>query len=327
MGKSAILNLKEFIRDYLSFSYKERIGVLTLCILILLVILLPEFFPKKAHAKPDFTDSNWAYTVNSAQANASFENDESGYGDERMAFYQYDRNTNLRNTHYTGELFYFNPNTLDPAGWKKLGLHEKTIKTIQNYLNKGGRFYKSTDLKKIYGLNPKFYERIESYIRIDNTNDKPEKAVYEKDVLKPAGTQYAKNNYAITEINTADTTAFKSLPGIGNVLANRIVNFREKLGGFYAVSQIGETYGLPDSTFQKIKQYLTVDEHAVKKININTATLDELKSHPYIKFSLANPIIAYRNQHGLFSRTEDLKKIMAITEEVYKKISNYLTVN
>ena len=117
-----------------------------------------------------------------------------------------------------------------------------------------------------------------------------------------------------------------ALPGIGSKLAARIITFREKLGGFYSLDQVGETYGLPDSTFQKIKQWLKLENALVKKININTATVDEMKFHPYIKYSLANPIVAYRNEHGPFSRIEDIKKVMAVTEDVYKKIAPYLTM-
>jgi competence ComEA-like helix-hairpin-helix protein len=65
----------------------------------------------------------------------------------------------------------------------------------------------------------------------------------------------------------------------------------------------------------------------VKKININIATFDELKTHPYIKYSLANPIIAYRNEHGSFSKIEDIKKVMAVTDEIYKKIAPYLSID
>jgi competence ComEA-like helix-hairpin-helix protein len=113
-------------------------------------------------------------------------------------------------------------------------------------------------------------------------------------------------HFSIIDVNNADTTAFISLPGIGSKLAARIITFREKLGGFYSVEQIGETYGLPDSTFQKIKQWLKLDNLSVKKININTATVDEMKAHPYIKYGLANPIVAYRNEHGAFSKIEDI---------------------
>jgi len=116
------------------------------------------------------------------------------------------------------------------------------------------------------------------------------------------------------------------LPGIGSKLASRIITFRDKLGGFYSIDQVAETYGLPDSTFQKIKQYLKLDNSLVKKVNINTTTVDELKAHPYFKFSLANPIVAYRNEHGAFTKIEDIKKIMAVTDEIYKKIAPYLTL-
>ena len=34
-----------------------------------------------------------------------------------------------------GELFAFDPNILDAAGWKKLGLRDKTINTIQNFIS------------------------------------------------------------------------------------------------------------------------------------------------------------------------------------------------
>jgi competence ComEA-like helix-hairpin-helix protein len=82
---------------------------------------------------------------------------------------------------------------------------------------------------------------------------------------------------------------------------------------------------LPDSTFQKIKENLALKGTFIKKININTATTDELKTHPYIKWNIANTIIAYRNEHGVFSTIEDLKKIMIITDDIYKKLAPYLS--
>ncbi|MBK8952131.1 MAG: helix-hairpin-helix domain-containing protein [Chitinophagaceae bacterium] len=134
------------------------------------------------------------------------------------------------------------------------------------------------------------------------------------------------HRYNVVELNTADTSALIALPGIGSKLAQRIINFRDKLGGFNTVNQVGETYGLPDSTFQKIKQYIRTNPSAINKININTASVEELKTHPYIKWNLANPIIAYRKEHGLFAKIEDLKKVMVVTDEVYSKIAPYLTV-
>ncbi len=127
------------------------------------------------------------------------------------------------------------------------------------------------------------------------------------------------------DINLADTSAWIALPGIGSKLASRIVNFREKLGGFYAINQVAETFGLADSTFQKIRSWLKLDQPQLRKININTATLEELKAHPYIRFTLARPIVAYRSEHGPFNRLEDLKKIAAVTEDAFQKMFPYLT--
>jgi competence protein ComEA len=126
------------------------------------------------------------------------------------------------------------------------------------------------------------------------------------------------------DINLADTAAFIAFPGIGSRLADRIIRFREKLGGFYSIDQIGEVYGLADSVFQKIKPFLLAGPYDLKKININTATLEELKAHPYIRYAIANSIVQYRNQHGNFTSIEELKKIVLITNDTYEKISAYL---
>jgi competence ComEA-like helix-hairpin-helix protein len=130
----------------------------------------------------------------------------------------------------------------------------------------------------------------------------------------------------IIDINQADTAAFISLPGIGSKLANRIVNFRQKLGGFYSVQQVGETFGLPDSTFQLIQPRLQCGPAVLQKLNINTADANTLKQHPYIRWNIANAIVQYRQQHGLFHAVEDLQQIVLITPELYNKIAGYLTV-
>jgi competence protein ComEA len=127
------------------------------------------------------------------------------------------------------------------------------------------------------------------------------------------------------DINKADTTVFIALPGIGSKLASRIVNYREKLHGFHSVEQVAETFGLADSTFQKIKPWLVVTEITIEKININTATVEDLKI-PYINYNLANAIYQFRMQHGQYSNLDQLKKIMLIDETLFNKITPYLTI-
>ena len=317
----------DFLMDYLNFSRKDRIAVLVIVLIISAIFLLPKVVSTKQVVNKSSQDTSWISSLKKLEQKEIENNDPQfrQYGDENNNYNQYDRRINNYTGKNKGELFYFDPNTLSKDGWKKLGLREKTITTILKYLSKGGHFKNPEDVQKIYGLFPNEYERIAPYIKIEAN----EIATVRKDFTENNNTYSPKTNAPrnnVVDINSADTTAFISLPGIGSKLATRIINFRDKLGGFYSVSQVAETFGLPDSTFQKIKQYLKLENTTIKKININSATVDELKAHPYFRYTLANPIIAYRKEHGQFGKVEDIKKVMLVTDDVYNKIFQYLTI-
>ncbi|MDP9042953.1 MAG: helix-hairpin-helix domain-containing protein, partial [Bacteroidota bacterium] len=116
------------------------------------------------------------------------------------------------------------------------------------------------------------------------------------------------------------------LPGIGAKLASRIVHFREKLGGFYHVNQVGETYGLPDSTFQKIKPFLRLKNVTLTCMDLNTATKEILQSHPYIRWQIASEIISYRQQHGSFHSVGELLQLAQMDSMKFEKLRPYLVV-
>ena len=67
-------------------------------------------------------------------------------------------------------------------------------------------------------------------------------------------------------------------------------------------------------------------DSTVRKFNVNTASAEELKTHPYIKWQIANAIVAFREQHGSFAKIEDISRVMAITADDYRKISRYIDV-
>lgn len=315
---------KDHLADYFTFNRKDRIAVLLIILVLASVFLLPKVTVKGNRGNPDNKDTAWMAALNKLEKKQTDPGENATDNDSHVSYYQYDRSKNNYYGTEEAHLFYFDPNTLAADGWKKLGLRPRTIQTIQNYLGKGGRFKKPEDVKRIYGLFPDEYDRIAPYIRIAGDNYATVGTPGEPEVNIPAKTYTSR--YTVIDINTADTTAYISLPGIGSKLSARIVNFRDKLGGFYSISQVAETYGLPDSTFQKIKQYLKLENPSLKKININTASVDELKAHPYIRYAIANPIVAYRKEHGPFARVEDIKRVMAVTEEVYNKISPYISV-
>ena len=308
---------KEFLGDYFTFTRKERIGLLVVILLILCIWIFPKV-SRPPGPKTIPPDPSWIIAAKETMIRIK---DSANQPDIDLA---YSKPINELSSESKGQLFYFDPNVLSFEGWEKLGIREKTIGTIQNYLHKGGHFSKPADLKKIYGIRPDDYARIEPFIRIAAIN-LAELPTERKAESKKEGFSN-ETKYAIIDINTADTAAFIALPGIGNKLALRIVNFRDKLGGFYSIDQIGETYGLPDSVFRTIKPFLKLETNLIRKININTATKDEMKSHPYLKWNVANAIVEYRNQHGNFASLEDLKKTSLITLEVFDKIKFYLAL-
>lgn len=319
------------IKEYFSFTQKERIAIFTLIALILGIYFLPQFI-MPAHKKPtareleEFRRVEREYIANNKNLDGNnYIKQRSSSMDHAPPFTSEESKP--------ARLFYFDPNTLEASGWKQLGLRDKTIGTIQKYLSKGGRFKKPEDLKKIFGLRPNEYERMKGYVSIklgsiDPVNTKiQDQATVETTIKTPHSyetTNATAKAISIIDINSAGSEELISLPGIGYTLATRILNFREKLGGFYSINQVKETYGLPDSTFQKIQPWLTANALAIRKININTATLDGLKQHPYIRWNLANALIKYREQHGAFSTLQQLQQLGAWNIEVYNKVLPYL---
>ncbi len=315
---------KYFFKEYLSYSKKERSGIFILLAIILICICLPFLFPYFIHRENyDYSKFEKEISGLKIQKVDSIERYNNKFDENNYANY-YEPSEKNYNPKSKGEVFYFDPNTASISDWKRLGIRQKTAETIQKYLSKGGHFYKQGDISKIWGLHKQDVDRLLPYIRIANikkeyANNKPDYIANNYSYKKPAP--------LLIDINTSDTTAFISLPGIGSKLAQRIIAFRNKLGGFYSINQVKETYGLPDSTFVKIKPNLILTNSAVKKININVASLDEMRSHPYIKYNIANAILQYRMQHGNFSSIADIKKIMIVTDEIFNKMSPYLTVS
>lgn len=129
------------------------------------------------------------------------------------------------------------------------------------------------------------------------------------------------------EINTADTSESKKLKGIGSVLSARIVKFRDVLGGFHSIEQIKEIYGISEETYISIKDKLTLSYLKINKLNINQSTVDELAKHPYISKKQAQALVNYRNQHGAYSKMNNLTQNKALDKDFLCKIEPYLEFN
>lgn len=323
-------NIKKFIHDYFSFTRQERRGIAVLCVLIILCWCVPAAINYFHYDSPtDFSAfENEVRAFQQQQDSLKLVSSIKPENQENLV------SQNVLNANELPKPFPFDPNTLSDNDWKRLGVPLKTIHTILNYRKSGGHFYKKEDLKKIYGFSPEMYNHLESYVRIENNaQNKNNKREYSFDSTKHDGNtktafakSNAKDNHIVIDINQADSLQWMKLKGIGPALSSRIIRFRNALGGFHHIEQISEVYGLPDSTFQNIKQQLNISSFDLKKVNINTATIQELKSHPYIGYRLAASIKAFRDQHGSFSSTEDIKQLQLVDDQIYRKLVPYLTV-
>jgi competence ComEA-like helix-hairpin-helix protein len=298
----------------LSFSKKEKNGIIVIVFINLLLIFTPFIYERLIPVKEETTVD----LITELKTLEEIQKDSVKKFGEHVQWKegnQHQEQTQQRQSETKTELFNFNPNVITEREWTKLGVSEKTAKSIQKYISKGGQFRKPEDIKKIWGIPETLAVKLIPFVQIPET-----KSTYEKEFSKKD-----ERSVNLIDINKSDSTTWESLPGIGPTLARRIILYREKLGGFFDASQLLEVWGLQDSILQKSKNRLILGGE-IKKIDINLASFEALKTHPYIGYKSANAIINYRNQHGNFNRLEDIQKIVQIDEKSYNRFQRYLTI-
>ncbi len=226
------------------------------------------------------------------------------------------------------DYFEFNPNDLTLQEGIRLGLTERQIRMIQNYVSKGGAFFIKEDFNKIYAITEEDYARLAPYISIPKVENRKLSSWKEKNSIQPERIKKEEQTAQIyIELNSTDSIDLQQLNGIGPVFASRIIRFRDNLGGFYAVSQLRSVYGMDEERFQRIVDHLYIDSVLIEKLDINHATYEQLRNHSLISSKQANAIVHYRKQHGNFKTINDLLKIALIDEDFLLKIAPYLTVS
>ncbi len=228
----------------------------------------------------------------------------------------------------------FDPNAASTEQLEELGIPKFLASRIEKYRGKGGQFRKKEDLLHIYDFPADLYQRLEPYIVLKQHNpgptdgkkaeykpqDKSTYASYNKET-KP----YVKPALATFDINTADTTQLVRLKGIGSKLSVRIIKFRDALGGFHSASQFSEVFGLDTLALSELNKYARV-QSPVKKININSASFEQLNTHSYLRNKrIAQVIINYRDQHGPYGSIDDLRKVKVVDDATIARIAPYLT--
>ena len=198
----------------------------------------------------------------------------------------------------TYESFAFDPNTVSVADLQRLGLSERQAESIENYRSKGGRFRSKEDFRKMYVVSDTLFARLEAYIDIPKL-----------------------------ELNRADSAALVALRGIGPYYARKILNYRERLGGFVDAAQLLEIDGLDADRLAGFSEDVTVDAKKIWKIDLWHASDTVLARHPYIGAKGARSVLRYRQLYDSARWTlPDLAKERALPPENIEKLKKYIEI-
>jgi DNA uptake protein ComE-like DNA-binding protein len=186
----------------------------------------------------------------------------------------------------------------------------------QTYFQENKPSYEREKPRSSYS-QPKPEEKRTYYRQPEKTVESPPKSKYPVKEKFTAGT--------VVELNACDTVQLMKIPGIGTSFAKRIVSYRKLLGGYYRLQQLQEVYGMYEELYEKITPYLRIDTNFIQPIPVNSASLDRLKSHPYLNFFQAKAIIEIRKKKGKINSISEVILLEEFSEDDIEKVRRYLS--
>lgn len=298
--------LHRILMAYLSLSRGERNGFFILAILILIVlagrILLPVLIVRSV---PDFTEAESAFMAfrSALQEAETIDGPEPASAGRKSGRVYSPSRTAI---HY----FNFDPNSITYEELLTLGLSDRVARTLLKYRESGGKFHDKTELMRVYGLEKEDFQRLEPYIEIAPLPV----PVVERRIPKAF------------DLNGTDSIQLQEISGIGPVFANRIIRYRDLLGGFYSREQLKEVYGLRQEQYEEITRHVFIDTSSLRRINLNLVKREALSKHPYLTAYQADAIIEYREYKGEWEDIYEIPRNQLLPDSVFERISPYLEV-
>ena len=195
-----------------------------------------------------------------------------------------------------------------------IGFSKKVAFNIQKYISVGGQIKDEKSLKRIYGIDTNSLSDILPFIIF------PAKESKDSSSLK--STEKKEFTYSILDLNVATAGDLDKLPGIGQVLADRIIKFRNSLGGFVSVDQLRDCYGIAPETLEKIKPRLNTNQPP-QQFSINTID-PKTFSHPYLPKKIMWMIPNYIKNHGPITNEEELRMVFPPDTNWCEKLLPYI---
>lgn len=318
-----------FLQNYFTFSRSERVGLITLLVLIILILIIPKLLFQ--NHKPELVQDS-LYKLEVEEFIKSYRNENNDLGHNYTDFAD-DSKFHKKGSRYSP--FEFDPNFASSSDYIRMGFSERQAAVLVKYRDRGGKFHQKEDFNKLYIIDDETYKIFEPYIRITDSDNKPITQIHspsDYDPNKNLITEISPSNASpksfsqvIVELNSADSMNLLSVKGIGPVFASRILKYRKRLGGFYHIDQIREVYGIDSTRFEGISPQILTDTTLIEKINLNTATLEQLRKHPYFDYATAKAVIDKRIQVGSYQSMSEVKPILE-KKGRYNTLYHYLKV-
>ncbi len=306
----------QHVKEIFDFSRGEKNGIMVLILVLIIAFSLP-------YVSSIFIDNKVVTDKEFEQQIADFKQSLKKIDKPE---YQNKLNRYIIARYDSIELFNFNPNKASKEQFKQLGLTNKQINTLLNYRNKGGKFYKKDDFRKIYGIRHKQYQILKPYILLpDKQGSKKSKKTEEKTVSEPLFT-FNPNTVSIEELQQL---------GLSEKQAQIVDKYRKKGGFFKRKQDFKKIYVISESLYRKLEPYIVItkEDKPVEKqkseilIDLNSAGVDELVKIKGIGKFTAQIIIKYRKKLGGFVNVEQLREIKKLNKENFEKYKHQLRIN
>lgn len=299
-------------KDFFYFTKTERQGIIVLVVLIIGVLAAPHLFSVLSKDTEDTTPAE----------KEKFEQEYSQFISsikETQKRGVYSKGIPLEYQRQNIVLTAFDPNTADSLTFLSLGLPSWMAKNILSYRRKKGKFKQPEDFRKIYGLREEQYQTLRPYIQIATiTQVDTMRLITAQEIRKDTLIKYQPGT--LINLNEADTTELKKIPGIGSGIARMIVSYRRKLGAFYQIEQLKEI----NLKAEKLRPWFVVDARLIHRMNLNTASIERLMHHPYINYYQAKVIVEYRKKKGKISSLKQLSLYEEFTPLDMERITPYV---
>jgi competence protein ComEA len=280
-------------------SKRKKRGVFALIFLIGVIILLPRIY-------------GWYNEYNPIVV--SVEELNRGVSElESKQFYSPRKKQYKKKRKYNTPSSRFNPNDYKQENWMALGLSEKQANVVLKFTSRG--IYNNDQLKQIFVIDEELFELIK-----DST-------FYPKKEWKNENKNDVQLPKQQIDINTATKEELLTLYGIGEYFSNKIIDYKNRLGGYTSKEQLLEIYNFDEEKLEKISDRIVVKTNNVKRININTCIADDLAKHPYIRWNVANSIVKMRTKHQQYTDWNQLLESELIDKVLLEKIKPYLSLD